>query len=260
MVAILPALSVGLTLTAAFFLYPRLPRYSFQIRSVTPRWFPESGFRAQLGARVSLKNDNHIEIDIHALSFDLYYPDLWVNIQLLGNVQDTRLREIHSFQSQQEMLQEASSRDSIEKVATATTALVEDAALASAASPLWKLGARQQFETYDHVFMAPMGGLSVMGNFAWDMVQSYGIVQVQSTGAVHLKASGQIPMTLNILCDNELNVWTLEMKGVHCELDKLDLGWKDIPTAMDSLRVRLLRPRSELTQKIEDQNIRAIAV
>lgn len=254
MVAFLPAVSVGLTLTAAFLLYPRLPQYSFQIRSVSPRWYQETGFRAKLGAKVQLKNDNHIDIDIHALSFDLYYPDLSGNIQLLGNVQDTRLREIHLLQ--QHEIFDASKRKAAETMA----ALVDDAAFASAETPLWHLGARKHFETYDSVLMAPIGGLSVMGNLAWDMIQNWGVVQVQSTGAVHLKASGQMPLTLNILCDNLLDAWTLEMRGMHCELDRLDIGWKDIPSAMDALRVKLLRPKNELTQAIEDQNLGAVGV
>ncbi len=254
MVAFLPAVSIGLTLTAAFLLYPRLPQYSFQIRSVSPRWYQELGFRAKLGAKVQLKNDNHIDIDIHALSFDLYYPDLSGNIQLLGNVQDTRLREIHLLQ--QKEIFDTAKLDSAETI----VALVEDPALASAESPLWHLGARKQFETYDSVLMAPIGGLSVIAKLVWDMIQNWGVLQVQSTGAVHLKASGQMPMTLNILCDNLLNAWTLEMRGMHCELDRLDIGWKNIPNSMELLRVKLLRPKSELTQKIEDQNLRAVGV
>lgn len=254
MVALLAALSVGLT--AAFLLYPRLPKYSFQIRSMAPRWYRDTGFRAKLGAKVQLKNDNYMAIDIHALSFDLYYSDLWGNIQLLGNVQDTRQREVHLLQQEEIIVPTQTSALAAETVA----ALAEEAAFASADTPLWHMEARKQFETYDSVLMAPIGGLSVVGNLLWDMIHQWGVVKVRSTGSIHIKANRQMPLTLNILCDNLLDAWTLEMQGMHCELDRLDVGWKDIPQAMDALRIKLLRPDSELTQKIEDENLSAVGV
>jgi hypothetical protein len=257
MVAFLPLLSVCLTsLTAVFLLYPRLPRYSFTIRSAAPRWYRELGFRAKLGAKVMLHNDNHIAIDIHALSFDLYYSDIWGNTQLLGNVQDTRQREIHLLQQQEIIVPIQTSAAAVETVA----ALVEEAAFASAATPLWHMEARKQFETYDSVLMAPIGGLTVVANLLWDMIHQWGVVKVRSTGTIHIKANRQMPLTLNILCDNLLDAWTLEMQGMECELDRLDVGWKDIPQAMEGLRVKLLRPDSELTQAIEDENLSTMGV
>lgn len=253
MVDLFRLLSLGFTsLAAVYFLYPRLPFYSFQIRSVFPRWYRDLGFRAKMGAKVKLKNNNYMAIDIHALSFDLYYPDWSGNIQLLGNVQDTRQR--------QAMVQHQSTPLLPSKNSTTGFSMDVLSAVRTRNPPLWHMKARQEFETYDSVLMAPMGGLGVMGNLGWDMIKQWGVLQVKSTGAVHIKANSQMPLTLNILCDNLLDAWTLEMIGVHCELDRLDVGWKDIAAAMDSLRSKLLRPRSELTQTIEDEHLKAVGI
>lgn len=203
---------------------------------------------------MKLKNDNNVAIDIHALSFDLYYEDLWGETQLLGNVQDPRQRETQALQNKQ--IYQASKIKTPETVAS----IVEDAAFSSTDAPIWKLRPKKFFETYDHVLMAPIGGIATVSNLLYDMVRNWGVVEVRSTGAIHLKANGQMPLTLNILCDNSLNAFTLEMQGIHCELDRLDIGWRDISSAMKSLQGKLLRPKSELTQQIEDQNLNTVGI
>jgi hypothetical protein len=185
-----------------------------------------------LGAKVELKNDNYIAIDIHALSFDLYYADLWGETQLLANVQDTRMRET----SQASMVSD-------------NRAVEDEIALAAKELPIWQLQPKKFFATYDYVLMEPIGGLGTIASLAYDMIRNGGVVQVRSTGSIHFKANGQIPLTMNILCDNILDGFTLEMQGVYCELHRLDLGWKDIPTEMKVMGDMLLVPNSVLGQK-----------
>ena len=249
MVAFLPLLSVGLTsLTLAFLLYPRLPHYSFQIRSAWPKWFwGGDGFRVTLGAKVQLKNDNFVAIDIHALSFDLYHADWWGETQLLANVQDLRLREgylAHATPTKQYIVEQPVHDDGDKRIESKgyvdknETNIIKEAFHpesergVSEPLPIWQLQAQTFFKTYDYVLMQPIGGLATVANVMYAMIQNGGVVNVRSTGAIHIKANGQLPLTLNIICDNVLYGFTLEMKGVHCELHRLDVGWKDIPTAM----------------------------
>ena len=243
MVAFLPLLSVGVTgLTLAFLLYPRLPHYSFQIRSASPNWsWGGDGFRVTLGANVELKNDNFVAIDIHALSFDIYYADWWGETQLLANVQDLRLRENDSSNNNNNnnnhRILPQGSKVHVDKNETnileASSIDVESVRMVvSEPLPIWQLQPQTFFKTYDYVLMQPIGGLATVANVLYGMIQNGGVVNVQSTGAIHIKANGQLPLTLNILCDNVLYGFTLEMKGVHCELHRLDVGWKDIPSAM----------------------------
>jgi len=177
---------------------------------------------------MELKSDNYIKIDIHALSFDLYYADWWGTTQLLANVQDTRLRETYPSKvvvvppKEEEEEEEEEEKDNGKKISKK----------ASKSSPIWQLNPQESFQTYDYVLMEPIGGLATIINVIYSMIQNYGIIHVQSTGSIHMKADGKIPLTVNILCDNVLNGFTLEMQGLRCDLYKLDMGWKDIPSSM----------------------------
>lgn len=228
MVALLPALSIGAAsmLITAFVLYPRLPQYSFRIQSAGPRWYGwEHGFRARLGSKVRLKNENNLGIDIHALSFDLFYPDWEGNLHWLGNVQDTQQLEL-MLQNEQ-ALAEGSSSGPLPVPPKKPSAI-------------WKMPARNFFETEDEVFLLPtLAPFRVMSRLFWDLWTARGILTIRSTGAVHIKANGQLPFTLNILCDNLLDTWALEMQGVHCDLDVMDLGWKNMTRAMEKLRLKI---------------------
>lgn len=226
---LLPVLS-AVGILAAFLLYPRLPQYTFQIRSVWPTWYEEAGIRAKLGSNIYLVNDNNIDIDIYGLSFDLYYPDRWaaksesdgidVPMELLGNVQDPSRLEASSSSFDDD---NAGGKKRRKK------------------QRLWKLKARQPFETKDTVLMNPIGGLGVTASIVWDMLTSGLEVHLPSTGVIHIKASGQMPLTLNIVCDNTLDAWNMEMKGVHCDLDSLDVGWKHMETSLADLQSKLPR-------------------
>jgi len=248
MVAFLSLLSVGVTsLTLAFLLYPRLPHYSFQIRSASPNWsWRGEGFRVTLGANVELKNDNFVAIDIHALSFDLYHADWWGETQLLANVQDLRLRDDNSSNNNNNnrRIRPQGSKVYVDKNETniieASSLDVQSVRMVSEPVPIWQLQPQTFFKTFDYVLMQPIGGLATVANVMYGMIQNGGVVNVRSTGAIHIKANGQLPLTLNIICDNVLYGFTLEMKGVHCELHRLDMGWKDIPTAMKRMGSTML--------------------
>lgn len=216
MVAFIPALSLWIVgiLCAAQFLKPRLPAYSFRIRGIVPKWV-DRRFKARLGAGVWLRNDNYVPIDIHALSCDIYYPDWDGALNHLGHV--------HDVQQVARRVQEASS----EKIFIS--------------QPLWKIAARQTFETNDQMFMQPVSvGLGVLSSLSYDLIRKYGTVNVPSSMVVQVKANEKIPLTMSILCDNELNALTLELVGVTCELDNVMVGWYDLSDQVEKLRVKTI--------------------
>ena len=211
---------VGL-FTVAQVLKPRLPKYTFRIQRIMPTWISKRGLNAKLGSNVKLHNDNYVPIDIHALSFDLFYEDWYGQLDHIGQVTDL-------FQYEEE------SKEGIKP------------------SPaLWAMGPRQAFETTDDVFMLPAGGLNVISSLSWDLVKSGGVVHVPSSGVIHVKANKKIPMTLSILCDNSLDTWSLEMQGLSCELDALELGWVDLPTAVDRLRTRIISQKVVMVEEVD---------
>jgi hypothetical protein len=234
MVAFIPALSmwvVGL-LFAYQFAKPRLPHYSFQIKKF-PVWRWVNGqLKTRLGAGVRMRNDNYVPIDVHALSFDLFYPDWHGTLAHIGNVQDT---------------QQCQKKGPFDE-ASITTALYSSASN----TPLWALLPRQSFETNDNVYLQPAGGIKVLSSLGWDLVRQGGTLSIPSSGVIQIKAHSKFPLTLSILCDNLLDVTTLEMQGVECELDSIDMGWVDLPIAVMALRQSVLgtphRPSSSNSQ------------
>lgn len=223
MVAFLPALSISLVslFFAVTVLQPRLPQYSFTIRRLVPKWV-DRRFKAQVGAGVKMQNDNFVQIDIHALSFDLFYPNWQGDLHHIGNVHDTQQRTCDRDEA------------AVDDYSTDDT----DSLCPSAA--LWALHPRQLFETSDNVFMVPSGGVGVLSSLSWDLMKQWGEVQLPSTGVIHLKANGKIPLTLSIFCHNVLNTWSMEMKGLTCSLDNIDLGWVHLDNTADGMRNKII--------------------
>lgn len=204
-------------LIAAQFAKPRLPAYSFGIRSM----WPTSG-KAKLGAAVWLRNDNYVPIDIYSLACDIYYPDWQGGLNHIGNVQDTQQVELKSNISCRGGDGNAAGKEECEEPKK---------------HALWEIQARHTFEKDDHVYLQPVPiGFGALTSLLYDMFWQFGKVNVPSSMTVQVKANKKIPITMSILCDNELNIWSLEMVGVTCELDNLMLGWSDMPGKVERLR------------------------
>lgn len=216
MVALLP--SVGFWIIAGLavfhqFVKPKLPKYSFQINQIpTLKWVGGLDVRTKLGAGVKLRNDNYVKIDVHALSFDLYYPDWRGSLNHIGH--------IHDKEQLNGSADEAPRRTKARKKSP----------------PLWSLAPRAEFSTQDHVFVQPAGGIKVLSSLGWDLLAQSGELIIPSSGVIHIRANSQVKVTLSILCDNVLDALTLEMQGMECEMDSLKIGWLDMASSVSNLR------------------------
>ena len=253
---------------------PRLPQYSFQINQLPILKYINGSFKTKLGAGVKLQNDNYVPIDVHSLSFDLYYPNHWSkkkNSSLSSNLEKTKSEseldkyEItnHPFtfnnlvhigqvqdKYQQEKAQPRSSSAIVTSVNDSSSSSAEDsddevptATSNSKKEPLWEMLPRQLFETVDHVFMElyNIGHLGVMSSLSWDIIMSgFGSLQVPSSGVIQVKANKKIPLTMSIICDNILNMWTLEMTGMSCQLSNIEVGWTNMEATIGKLRNEVL--------------------
>mmetsp|Transcript_2895 Transcript_2895/g.6828 ORF Transcript_2895/g.6828 Transcript_2895/m.6828 type:complete len:275 (+) Transcript_2895:48-872(+) len=229
MIAFIPVASLWMVggLIASQFLKPRLPAYSFGIRSMWPQW---SG-KAKLGADVWLRNDNYVPIDIYALACDVYYPDWKGGLNHIGHVHDTQQVELESAALACRGGDDGNNNNN------ADNEVCEE----PKKHPVWEIKARNSFEKDDHVYLQPVSiGFGALTSLLYDMFWKYGIVNVPSSMTVQVKANKKIPLTMSILCDNELNIWTLEMVGVTCELDNLMVGWSDMPGQVERLRVKTM--------------------
>ncbi|CAJ1961697.1 unnamed protein product [Cylindrotheca closterium] len=225
MVAFIPALALWTVgaLIAAQFLKPRLPAYSFGIKSMWPAW----GGRAKLGADVWLRNDNYVPIDIYALACDVYYPDWQGGLNHIGHVHDTQKVELEAA--------------ALACRGGDANAVNDEECVEPKKQPLWKIQPRSDFEKDDHVYLQPVSiGFGALTSLLYDMFWQYGIVYVPSSMTVQVKANNKIRVTMSILCDNELNVWTLKLVGTTCEIDTLMMGWSDMPGQVERLRTKTI--------------------
>ena len=227
---------MGLLVMAQIF-KPRLPRYSFRILKFPWLQRVNGQFKTRLFSKVGLRNDNYVPIDVHALSFDLFYPDWKGSLAHIGHVHDTK--QVASPIRKKRLGNDSTSAtsDLNSQLSILTETIVNQNA------PLWALSPRQTFETTDEVFMQPAGfNFRVVSSLGWDLFQQGGTLLIPSSGVIQVKAANaKIPLTLSILCDNRLDAWTLEMQGLECELDALELGWKNMAESVKTLRSTVLQ-------------------
>ncbi|KAG7343329.1 hypothetical protein IV203_021274 [Nitzschia inconspicua] len=186
---------------------PRLPQYTFRVKTIFPKFLSRNAnLSYQMKSQIQMHNDNFISIHIYALSFDLFYPDWNNRLHHVGQVTDIRQQE-----------------EPDEDFDT----------------PLWVLPPRQNFETIDDVIMIPTGGAQVMSSLSWDALQKRGVLQVPLSGVIHIKANGQIPITMGMICDNLLKAWKMEVHGLSCRIASLEPGWTDLVISGERLKAKM---------------------
>jgi hypothetical protein len=266
MVAFLPmvAMIAALFGMGAHVLKPRLPQYTFQVKEFPLLRWINGNWKTRIGAGVKLQNDNYVPIDVHALSFDLFYPDWQGTLVHIGQVQDKHQQQTQPQQPQQGQRVVSkplptqpdvppTSTDNHKTSGVARGVVDADTQQQTQHSTtttksfhkpptLWKLLPRAQFETLDEVFMQHfnMGHVSVLSSLSWDIFQKRGLLDIPSGGVIQIKANQKLPLTMSIICENTLDLWTLEMQGVTCELSNIEVGWGDISLASERLRNQVL--------------------
>jgi hypothetical protein len=207
-------------ITVVTVLYPKVPLYQFRVRNLP--WFRWRGgeLTAKLSADVHMHNDNYMKTDIHALAFDLYFPNWNGQMHHIGHVRDR-----------------AHYKASEEWKAFNTSIVTPEV-------PLWTMNARQSFVTQDevHLRIPPRQMLKSMGHLIWQIIKGGGSLTVPSTGVIHVKASSSAKVTISIMCNNTLNVFTMAMEGNECVMNKLATGWNHIDTEIHRLRRLQLQP------------------
>lgn len=215
MVAFLP-IGIGIIAAAliALLAKPRLPTFSFKVLKLYPTLLHDSTPAINVGAQISLHNSNFITAEVHAFTFDMYYPDWNDKLQYIGQVTDTRQKEPPAI----EATGEKSKKDAI-----------------------WVLGPRRDFEVVDDVIMVPTNaGSKVFSNLSWEIFQKSGVVQVPLSGVFHIMANGKIPASMSMICDNNLlDTWNMEFEGISCHLDFVGPGWIDLTNESARLRSKI---------------------
>ena len=210
MVAIfIGAAVVALLATTSVLLAPKIPVYEFAVRYPPVLWFGDTWneLKTTLYAHLRIQNDNLIQSDVFAASFDLFFPTWDGDFVQIGHVED-------KFQQEP-------------NYSTPTEAF-------------WKLKPKDLFETRDHVIlrMKLTNICKVLTHLLYQMYRGNGILHVMSTGVTHITTPpSNVKFTLTFVCDTKLNAITSKMVGHNCAVDELSPGrWGNMSTISTKMR------------------------
>ena len=211
-------------------LKPRLPAYRLDVRPWDDPWTAlaqhvwvddsASSLASAVPAAVSFFNDNYLNLDVHALHFDLFYMNWDGKLQRIGE-----LRDRYQIDRQRKVDAETTSKN-----VTKT----------NNNSPLWSIPGRSEFAIKDTLYIGSLWscamGMLTNSRFYWSLYKGGGHVAMPTTGVAHLRANGQAKLTVAFVCDNIMNTWTLTVQGVDCVLRDLSPGWTNMTVATEQLR------------------------
>eukprot|EP00536_Pseudo-nitzschia_multiseries_P015083 jgi/Psemu1/216796/e_gw1.817.8.1 len=224
-------ISVGILVAGlvAFMANPRLPTFSFKVLKLYPTLLHDSTPAFSVGADIRLHNANFITAEVYAFSFDLYYPDWEEKLKYIGQVTDVLQK------------QKGGPQDIENGTASKTINATKTSAKKYKKEVIWTLAPRSDFEKVDDVVMVPTNaGTKVFSSLSWDVFQKSGILQVPLSGVFHIKANGKIPLSMSMICDNNvLDAWKMEFQGVSCRMDYVGPGWTDLTIESARLRSKL---------------------
>jgi hypothetical protein len=168
-------------------------------------------FASAIPATISFFNDNFLNLDVHALWFDLFYMDWDGNLERIGELRDRYQIRPPSYSN------------------------------ATVQPPLWRVPGRTEFTIKDTLYIESLWscftGMLMNTRFYWSLWKGSGKVKIPTTGVAHLRANGQAKLTVSFVCDNILDTWTLTIKGVDCQLRELAVGWVDLVHITNELRL-----------------------
>jgi hypothetical protein len=228
----------SVTLVLQQFVKPRLPIYKLQVMQFPTLQWIQGEILTRLTTDVQLHNDNYVQIDVHALSFDVFYSDYWSG----------ELAHIGFVQDKNQVLMNANYVPTTTATKSTATATVPRKIKTTkrkknlpSAVPLWQIQPRSNFSITDDLYLAPslISMIRVLPNMIlglWNGGCGGTCLVVPTTGVAHIKASSQAPFTVSIVCDNMVDTWNMQILGFECALQQLHPGWLDLEESVAALR------------------------
>lgn len=194
--------------TAAVMFAPKIPVYEFAMIYPPLVWFGDTWgeLKATLHAELRVQNENVIQSDVHAASFDLYFPTWDGDMVQFGHVED-RFQDQPDYSTPKE--------------------------------GFWKLKPKELFQQKDSVILRlRLSNLrQILTHLLYRAFQGSGTVSVMITGITHITTPKNMKSTLTFICDTNLNVITNKMLGSSCSIDKLSPGvWGNMTKVTESLQ------------------------
>ncbi|GKY96867.1 hypothetical protein MPSEU_000645800 [Mayamaea pseudoterrestris] len=183
---------------------PRVPVYTLQIVRFPSVKHVHEKLLTQLTTDISFHNGNFVELNVHALLFDLYTADWEGSLHHVGVVQDCQSAEL----TRDPML----FRRKHHVPSTAT----------------WDIAPRANFTTVDQIYVDITSFRNLLST-ATRLIASWwkgsGSLLLPTTGVAFIKANGKTPLTVSLICDNVVNTWRMSIVGLDCALHSMNMGW-----------------------------------
>jgi len=211
------ALVSGSTLFVQNFLKPRPPIYSLKVRGLPVFSQLHGRLSTKLRTDIMLHNDNYLKMDVHAIIFDIFYMGWDGTLQLIANIKDENLAQ-HLWSNDTVPVRLDSS---------------------SSTPALWEIAPKSSFESSGDFFLTCFFSRiwATFSRLLWSLFQGGGSILVPMTGVAYIKASAQrAPVTISIICDNQLHAFSMHVQGVECSLKNLQPGWSDVQGTVNDLR------------------------
>lgn len=197
---------VALLGTATVLLAPKIPVYEFAVIYPPILWFGDSWaeLKATLHAKLHIQNKNLIQSDVHAATFDLFFPTWDGDFVHLAHVEDR-----HQPNTPKE--------------------------------GFWKIKPNGLFETIDSVILRiPWRNLhQIFSHLLYQLYRGRGTLHIVSTGVTHISTpspKGMMKFTLTFVCDTNLNAITNRMVGTHCAVNQLSPGrWGNMTKVTETM-------------------------
>jgi len=250
---------------------PRLPVYTIEQAgmpwltrsSVTKEW------KVALTTDVSLFNENFVHIDVHALSFDMYYAIIGGDDG--GRQELQHIATVEDRQQHQKQLPVPPLHPTTEQTWKRPRRRLLKRSNNSTETPVvWSIEARSDFATSTTMYLSVYFGglLRSLYQLLCRFWQNSGRLTVPMTGVAHIRAVVQssnnstskkvdeatiegstksvkkpraflkVPFTVSIICDNRVDTWRwrVQIVGVECAMHNFVPGWLDMETATTTVR------------------------
>lgn len=187
---------------------PKIPVYEFAVLYPPLIWFGDTWgeLKATLHAELRVQNENVIQSDVHAATFDLYFPTWNGDYVQLGHVED-RFQGEPNYTTPKE--------------------------------GFWKMKPKELFKAKDSVVLriSLRNLLKILTHLLYRAFRGSGTVHVMSTGITHITTPKNMKFTLTFICDTNLNIITNKMLGSDCSIDKLSPGvWGNMTRVTEDLQ------------------------
>ena len=255
---------------------PSIPSYTAHVHRLSHLRLDPSSWQihAEMNASISVQYDKPFTTEVHEASFDLYFPDWQGQLHNIGHLKRQKPRStVHSAKKQQQQQeQEKSSTLSQEEHLHIGR---DNDTIPSAVRSHWTMTPsyyqqqrRQQqqqqqqqqhahddinaninkeepvlfqrnTDLFDYTFHL-WAYLQVAAHMWWEALfgqaTRWGWISVPISGITQLKAMGYYKVTIWMICDTDLNLWSLEARGSDCDLHRLWTGWNSYEDGVDDTK------------------------